>query len=326
MNNENEIKQETLSAEGGKGVTEAHNQQKEAAEAAKHRREQREELPADEVGREHPHNDSGSACAEEKAPRITIGQIAKYIGLGIFIFVLILLIYRIVNQKKDYSDLFVWTDEAISVYNREKKLTVWVQDMSSFTYTLERDENNLPTETYEYTYYPYSQSDTPDDLEDEDPFYGVFMVGDPMYIEETQQFIVTFRVNRRAGEKVQAYYSLSAPPSGDSYCFLISDGYNVYTDYEYITFEKDSYFYYRLVFNDLPYGYIRDLRNVERSDIKELRLAVYYSGLFHIDSPLDTISVSCNLIAGEAYDIDDALPAEKSADLKKGPVYTKEEN
>lgn len=298
---------------------EAAERQKEAAEAARFTREQRENLPEGEVGKEHPHEGHEIVLPEDRPPKLTVFKILKYVLIGVLLFAFILLLYRIFTQKKDYADLFVWTDEALAAYEEKGSLTVWTQDMSSLTLTLERDENNIPTKTYSYTYYPYSGS------EKRRQFDGCFMVSSPMYIEETGQLLITFRVNRTAGDKVRDYYSLDHSPQGDVYRFLLSDGAKNYSDYEYITFEKNSYFYYRLVFNDVPYDYAKSYIGVTESDITELTLSVYYSGLYNINSPLETMTAGNNLIHGDPYKIQKALPAKKDASLKKGPAFATDE-
>ncbi len=307
---------EESSADSAKETTE---RKKEAAEAARFTREQRENLPEGEIGKEHPHEEHEIVLPEDRPPKLTVFKILKYILIGILLFAFILLLYRIFTQKKDYADLFVWTDKALAAYEEKGSLTVWTQDMSSFTLTLERDENNIPTKTYSYTYYPYSGS------EDRRQFDGCFMVSSPMYIEETEQLLITFRVNRTAGDKLRDYYSLSSSPKGDVYRFLLGDGINRYSDYEYITFEKNSYFYYRLVFNNVPYYYVKSHVGVSESDITELTLSVYYSGLYNIDSPLETMTAGNNLIMGDPYKIKKALPAEKDGSLKKGPAFVTDE-
>ncbi len=322
MNEENDKK--ILSEENTADmVSEARERQKAAAEAARYTENQREALPKEEPGKEHPHEET-EPDKEEKPPKLSFLKILKYLAAGVILFVFILLLYRISVQKKDYADLFLWTDRAIEAYEEKGSLTVWTQDMSSFTFTLERDENNMPTNTYTYTYYPYSGKK--EEGEEPSEFDGCFMVSKPMYVEETQQLLVTFRVNRTAKDRVKDYYSLETAPRGDVFFFILSDGENEYADYEYITFEKDNYYYYRLVFNDVPYNYLKSYTGVTEADIISLSLSVYYSGLYHLDSPLDTITVANNMIEGDAYKIEKALPAERDAALKKGPDFLSEED
>ena len=289
-----------------------------AAEAAEYTEKLREELVDGEVGVEHPHD--VHEIEDEKVPRLSVLQILRYIGIGVIILVMVLIFYRIHTQKEDYSDYLVWTEEAVAAYQEKGSLTVWTQEMKSFNLTLERDENNMPTRTYHYTYDPYSKSPYEDEstnLEAERLTYkGCFMVGDPMYIEETRQFLITFRVNRTAGDRVKDHYHLDTAPKGDIFRFALSDGGKTYTDYSYVTVEKNTYFYYRLVFNNVDYGYL-DYTKLTESDIRELTLSVFYNDKFNPDSPFEVLGCANNVIPGDHFKLKKALPAEIDTGIKK---------
>ncbi len=310
-----------LQEEEADSTAKANERQKDAADAAKTRIADRETYERGEVGVSHPHEEKDTAYMDEKPPKVSVIAILKYIGAAVIIFVFALLFYRICAQREDFSDKFVWTEEAIAVYQETGSLTVWTQNMSSFTLTLERDENNLPTYTYQYIYSPYSEQDADDPENTNNPrnaFEGVFFVSDPMYIEETEQLIVTLRVNRTADDCLIDHYNLSYVPSKKDFIFTLTDGLTTYADYSYITFEKNSYFYYRLVFDNIPYSYAKSYEGVTENDIVELSLNVYYGKLFHESSPIAIITVANNMIVGDAYKIKKALPAELPADLTKG--------
>ena len=146
-----------------------------------------------------------------------------------------------------------------------------------------------------------------------------------MYIEETKQFILTFRVNRKANEALQQYYYLDTKPSGDIYIFTLEDNHgNTYTDYDYVTFSENSYYFYRIVFNNVDYSFFKNYLEVKEEDIVELSLNVFYKDLYNVLSPIDTMTAGNNLITPKPYDLDDALPAQKTADLKNGHDWSKE--
>ena len=250
----------------------------------------------------------------------------------IIIFVLVLLVYRIFVQDRDYADHLVWTDEALQAYQENGKLTVWTQEMSSFSFAIERDENGIPTKENEYTYSysPFSEREIVRPIEgttktETISFRGAYKTSGPMYIEETKQFILTFRVNRTANESLKKLYNLDTKPSGDIYIFTLEDNNgNTYTDYDYITFTENTYYYYRLVFNGVEYPFFQNYLEVKREDIVEMKLNVFYKELYNIMSPVDTMTVGNNLITPETFDLDDALPAQKPSDLKNGYDWSKD--
>lgn len=268
---------------------------------------------------EYEHEEKDLSYVDEN--RLTFGKILKYIATGLVLLVFAVLLFRIFAQREDYSDHFIWTDSILEAYEDKKDLTVWIQNMSSYQLTLARDEHNIPTDVLSFTYYPYSNPDANKAGED---FEGCFMVSMPMYIEETKDFILTFRVNRTAGTHLQKHYSLDHAPTGDIYRFSLSDGKTTYTDYEYVTFRKNSYYYYRLVFKNVDYHYVTGYQNIKPSDITTLDLSFYYIYRFHEASPLDTITVADSYCPIERYDVKDALPAQKTDALKASPVWESE--
>lgn len=299
-----------------------------AASAAKARAEDRRAFENEPHGEEYPHEESDEiVLKEEKSGRITLWFILKCIFFGVCLLVFILMLYRIHQQKIDYADLFVWTEEALAAYQEKGSLTVFTQEMGSFTLTLERDENNQPTQTYSYQYSPYSRRYTDADDKRNDSFYGVFYISDPMYVKETGQMILTLRVNRKAGQVVQEHYQLDTAPTKDAYFFTLTDGITTYTAYDYITIEKDTYFYYRLVFQNVKYEpliladhYKDDSGNLDitASDITELNLNVYLKSLYNLNSPLAIMNAANSALPTESYDLaKEALPAELPKDLKE---------
>ena len=315
---------------------EANAQKQEAAQAADETRKARESFEGGDVGVEHPHEEKDTsymdAYVEDKKNKLSIGKILKYIFYGIVLFVFILSIYRIFVQNRDHADYLVWTDEAIQAYEEKGKLTVWTQEMSSFTYAMERDENGIPIKEneYVYNYSPFSEREVIRPIEgtiktETISFRGVYKVSGPMYIEESKQFIFTFRVNRTANESLKELYNLDTKPSGDIYIFTLEDNKgNTYTDYDYVTFTENSYYFYRIVFNGVDYPFFKNYLDVKEEDIFEMKLNIFYKDLYNVLSPVDTMTVGNNLITPDKYDLDDALPAKKPADLKEGYDWSKE--
>ncbi len=315
---------------------EANTQKQEAAQAAEDTQKAREAFEGGDVGTAHPHEDKDTSYmdeyVEDKKNKLSIGKILKYIFYGIVLFVFILSIYRIFAQNRDYADYLVWTDEAVKAYEENGKLTVWTQEMSSFTFAMERDENNIPIKEneYSYTYSPFSEREVIHTIEGSTQtktisFRGVYKVSGPMYIEETKQFILTFRVNRTANEALKELYSLDTKPSGDIYIFTLEDNKgNTYTDYDYVTFSENSYYYYRIVFNGIEYPFFKNYLDVKKDDILELKLNIFYKELYNTQSPVDTMTVGNNLITPDKFDLDDALPAKKPSDLKEGYDWSSE--
>ena len=309
---------------------EANEQKQSAAQAAEDTKKAREEFQDGNVGAEHPHEEKDTSYmdeyVEDKKNKLSIGKILKYALYGVILFVFLFSIYRIFVQNKDYSDYLLWNDQSVAAYKEKKKLTVWTQDMSSFTFALERDENGIPIEDneYVYTYSPFSEREVIRKIAGTTEtktisFRGVYKTSGPMYIEETKQLIITFRVNRTANGVLQELYELDTKPSGDIYIFTLQDNQgNIYTDYDYVTFSENTYYYYRLVFNNVNYPFPKNYLEVTAADIIELKLNVFYKDLFNINSPVDTMTVGNNLITPDRYDLDDALPAKVDPDLKSG--------
>lgn len=315
---------------------EANAQKQEAAQAAEDVKKAREAFEGGDVGEAYQHEEKDTsymdAYVEDNKNKLTVGKILKYTLYGVIIFVLALLVYRMFVQDRDYADYLIWTDEAITAYEENQKLTVWTQEMSSFTFALERDENNIPIKEneYSYTYSPFSEREVIHTIEGSTKtktisFRGVYKVSGPMYIEETKQFILTFRVNRTANEVLKELYGLDAKPSGDVYIFTLEDNSgNIYTDYDYVTFSENTYYYYRIVFNGVNYPFFQNYLDVKEEDILELKLNIFYKDLYNTQSPVDTMTVGNNLITPDKFDLDDALPAKKPTDLKEGYDWSSE--
>ena len=191
--------------------------------------------------------------------------------------------------------------EMKEAYEEKGSLTVYTQDMGGIGNLILIDEAD-ETVSYDYTYSPYSESDD---------VRGCFMTSNIMYIEETQQLIFTFRVNRSASEAVMNKYSLESKPGKDSYSFVLSDGENYYTEYDYLTASRGTYFYYRVVFTGVEYTHVDKPYNSPLSGVTELSLSVYYDDLKNFDSPLDTMTLANNLLSAEKFELKKALPAEK---------------
>lgn len=268
---------------------------------------------------EYTHEEKDLSYVDED--RLTIGKIVKYIAIGLIVLLFAVLIYRISSQNKLYDDYFVWTDEAIAAYEEKNALTVWVQKMASYHVTTAYDENFNALQTLDFVYYPYSDPNT--NIKSED-FEGCFMVGLPMYIEETKQFIITFRVNRTAKAHLKEHYSLDYEPTGDVYRFSLSDGAKTYTDYDYVTFSKNSYFYYRLVFNGVDYQNVTGYKDIDITKINELDLSVYFKHKYNASSPAAIITVANSYCPIEAYEIKNALPAKKPEGLTSSPTENEE--
>ena len=268
---------------------------------------------------EYRHEEKDLSYVDES--RLTLGMIVKYIAIGLIILLFAVLIWRMTSQNKMFDDRFIWTDEAIATYNRTNNLTVWVQKMASYRVNTKYDENYNALETLEFTYYPYSDPNS--NIKSED-FEGCFMVGLPMYIEETKQFIITFRVNRTAKAHLKTHYSLDYEPTGDVFRFSLSDGATTYTDYEYIAFSENNYFYYRLVFDNVDYRYITGYKDIDPTSIIELDLSVYFKYKYNEASPAATITVANSYCPIEKYDVKDALPVTKTEGLLPSPAKNEE--
>ena len=293
--------------------------QNDTTDAIHHRQAERDQHQTPQ-SEEYEHEEKDLSYVDED--KLTLGKIVKYIAIGMIVLLFAVLIYRMSSQNKLYNDYFVWTDEAIAAYNEKKSLTVWVQKMSSYHVTTQYDENYNALESIDFTYYPYS--DPNKNMKSED-FEGCFMVGIPMYVEETKQFIITFRVNRTAKTHLFEHYELDHEPTGDVYRFSLSDGKTTYTDYEYITFAKNSYFYYRLVFTGVDYENLTGYKDIDVTKIQELDLSVYYKYKFNPQSPIAVLTVANSYCPIESYDLNDALPPKTTEGLLPSPVWNKED-
>lgn len=290
-------------------------------DAIRHRKTLRDEGKKPQT-EEYTHEEKDLSYVDDYENRLTLGKILKYIAIGLIVLLFAVLLFRISAQKETYDDVFVWTDEAIAAYEEKGALTVWIQKMASYRVNTEYDENYNALETLEFTYYPYS--DPNKNVKSED-FEGSFMVGLPMYIEETEQLIITFRVNRTAKEHLKSHYSLDYEPTGDVYRFSLSDGATTYTDYDYITISKNSYYYYRLVFNGVDYQNVTGYKDIDETKIDSLSLSVYFKYKYNADSPIASITVANSYCPIEAYEIKDALPAKKTEGLLSSPQETDNE-
>lgn len=296
-------------SEAKKEIKEENERKNEAAKAAEYLNEQRRLAHDPEVvGKGYPHEEKDTSYMDEKEKKITVGSILKYIFYGIVVFVFLLIFYRIYMQNDsnfDFAEMFIWTDEAIEAYEENGNLTVYTQSMGrigNLVLVNEADE----TESYDYEYSPYSEADG---------LRGCFMTGNIMYVVETEQLIFTFRVNRTASEAVMDRYGLESAPRRDCYSFALYDGEKYYTEYEYVTAERSTYFYYRIVFTGVSYDLIENPYQAQTSDVTELTLNVYYDDLKNFDSPIDTMTLANNLISAEEYDIEDTLPAQRTEGL-----------
>ncbi len=289
-------------------------------EAIRHRQESRSEHKEAQSG-DYEHEEKDLSYVD-RTDRLTLGKIIKYIAIGMVILLFAVLIFRMSAQKKLYNDYFVWSEKTLTAYEKDKNLTVWVQNMSSYHIKTAIHLETDSADVLEFTYYPYSD---PKPSEKGEDFEGCFMVGFPMYIEETKEFIITFRVNRTAGEELKQHYSLDVAPSGDIFRFSLTDGKTLYTDYSYITFRKNSYYYYRLSFSGVDYNYLTGYKDIDKTKIKELDLSVYYTDFFNEKSPIVTMTVANSFCPIEVFDLGDALPAKKTNDLKSSPEWEKED-
>ena len=298
---------------------ETQKQTRDTKDAIRHREETRSryQKPQEE---EYEHEEKDLSYVDET--RLSVTKIVKYIAIALLILLFAVLLFRIFAQREMYNDTFVWTDEAIAAYQDKGDLTVWVQNMSSYHVTTKFDENYNALDEIEFVYYPYSDPNS--NIKNED-FEGCFMVGMPMYIEETEQFVITFRINRTAKTELKEHYSLDHEPTGDVYRFSLSDGKTVYTDYDYITFSKNSYYYYRLVFNGVKYENLTGYQDINQSDIIELDLSVYYKYKFNEASPAAVMTVANSYCPITPFDLDDALPAALPDNLKQSPIWEKDE-
>ncbi len=317
---------ETTSIQENDSVTEANKRKKEAAEAAETLAAKRAELEEQTSrGAEHPHDDRDTSYMDEVPQKLSVAKILKYVCYGVIVFVFALIFWRIYMQNDkgfDFTADFVWTRENIEAY-QNGSLTVTKLEMASFSHTLERDENNIPTETYDYSYSPFNESDETDSYRQYD---GVFKTDNVMYIAETKELIFTVRVNRNAYDFVAEKYGLSdsSKPSGDAFRFAITDGTEYYTEYEYMTATRSSYYYYRIVFKEIPLELIETNERLDATaaDIVEYNLLIYSKDFFNFNSPMVETDLLCNFCKLEKYNVKNALPAEASADLKKGPKYS----
>ena len=293
--------------------------QNDTTDAIRHRQAERDQHTTPQ-SEEYEHEEKDLSYVDED--RLTMSKIVKYIAIGMIILLFAVLIYRMSSQKKLYNDYFIWTDEAIAAYSEKNDLTVWVQNMSSYHVTTKFDEKYNALESIDFTYYPYSNPNS--NIKSED-FEGCFMVGIPMYIEETKQFIITFRVNRTAKEHLEKHYSLDYQPTGDVFRFSLSDGKTTYTDYDYITFAKNSYYYYRLVFTGVDYHNVTGYKDIDPTAIKELDLSIYFKYKFNPQSPIDVITVANSYCPIEKFSVKDALPAKLTEGLLPAPEWNKDE-
>lgn len=228
--------------------------------------------------------------------RFTFGKLLKYIGIAFVVLVYALIFFRIsISNDTNIAKSFIWTEASVKAYNQNKTLSVYTQELESYTLT---DENGNVTEVVSF-----------DELSED----GFFKVSNFMYVKETKEVIITLRYNDTCEKTYADKYSIDTE-SGELFVFTLTGGGKRYSDYTFVSDERFTYHYRRLVFSGI------DIENVST-----LSLQGYCVGKPDYESPVCDMIVYDSHIPLSAVDLGDYLPAEINKDVKT-PPYVKFED
>jgi len=249
---------------------------------------------------------------EEEAAKkgFSFGKLLKFIGIGLVIFVYLLVFFRIfINTDTKKSKKFIWDERAIEAYN---------QDPDSFEVLTQKLDGYVVTDGeggYKAVSYSLMSRN------------GYFTVGSFVYVKTTSQVQLTLRYSNSALKALAECYSLETLPekSDEVFCFALYDGERYYTEYSYTTDARFTYNYRRLLFEGIDLEALNTLSlciyYVNDCDDLDLR----YKALKSENDGDDTPVLDTNIITFydkneslEKYKLSSHLPPKLESSLKKG--------
>lgn len=222
--------------------------------------------------------------------RFSFGKLLKIIGSALIILVYALVFFRIwISNDTSLAKSFVWTEANLEAYEEGGGLSVYSQKLGAYTL---RDEEGSVTDTVRY------EELSPD---------GLFKVSNFMYVKETGEVIITLRYNDTCEKLYCEEYSLD-PDDGEIFVFSITGGGKTYSDYTFITDERFTYHYRRLVFSD-----------VDITNVSTLTLNGYCIGKPELESPVCEMVIYDSHLKTEVVDMRKHKPAELTPDIQTPP-------
>lgn len=255
---------------------------------------------------------------EEKKEHGPVYKIFKWAAILLVVGVYLILFFRMCSKEDPASAKeFLWTENTLTAY--EKWQNADTATRGDFAYTQESshtiyNEQTRETKTYRYDTFSCrenSYSGDGNNPEDRKKYihYGQFHTSNPIYIPSAGEVQITIRVNDEGMEELMKTYNLSTLPQGEVFAYALTDGENVYTDYQYTTSDRFTYNYHRLTFS-----------GVDFTDLYSLELLIFYVGDGTVDlaNPYEYLTVYLADIPMKAYNMKDAKPV-KLTDLQKPP-------
>lgn len=233
-----------------------------------------------------------------------VGKILKWMVIGLILFVYLFLMFRIfIKSDTKIAKTFVWTEDTVAAYESDPaSFEAFTQDNTYVYY-------DTDTETaIEYAYDTYSGSD------EDNTHEGQFHTSQFVYVPSSKEFQITLRYNRDGVRELLNTYGLEKAPAGELFCFALTDGTNIYTDYTFLTDSRFTYQYRRLTFS-----------GVDLEDVSQMWLQIYFIGDVSVSSPYESMTVYLSDIPMESYKVKKALPAEVNGTLQSPPYIVYED-
>ncbi|MBQ6702046.1 MAG: hypothetical protein IJN17_03740 [Clostridia bacterium] len=208
---------------------------------------------------------------KKNSKRKIIKKILLYTLRITTLLVFAVLFWRIFSgDSPDSMKKFLWTESSIEQYNKSP------EDFKVYHY---KHKDNLSAE-------------------------GKFSASEVYFVPSIGQLQVTVRFNNSTLDKVVEEYKLEEKPDKDAFVFVLTDHLgNAYTEYSYISDEKNVYNYRRLVFEGIDMSKITvdepspNATPEERKKIEKERenvylfLNVYYKDRVVLSKPFSSLPV-----------------------------------
>ncbi len=210
----------------------------------------------------------------------SFGKLLKYFGIALVVLVYALMFFRIgISNDTKLAESFIWTENSVKEYNTNKKLTVLTQKLEAYT-VFDDDGNVVKTVRF-------------DELSKD----GYFKISAFMYVKETKELIVTVRYNDTCEADYSGKYNVD-PSSSELFVFEVIGPGKTYSDYTYITDERFTYHYRRLIFTD-----------VELEDVSALSIKGYCVGNLDRELPVCDMPIYDSHVKTGRLNIEKELPA-----------------
>lgn len=233
-----------------------------------------------------------------------VRKILKWTVIGLILFVYLFLMFRIfIQSDTKIAKTFIWTEDTVAAYEKDPEaFQALTQDNSYVYYDPDTEE------TFEYAYSTYSGDDESHLHE------GQFHTSQFVYVPSSKELQITLRYNREGIEELLNTYGLEKVPTGELFCFALTDGVHYYTDYTFLTDSRFTYQYRRLSFS-----------GIDLEGVNQMWLEIYYVGDVHKSAPYESMTVYLSDIPLESYKLKKALPAKVTDGLDTPPYVLYED-